>query len=81
MRRKDSDMTTAQEEEPEKLSLEKQEKSDQEEIKQPRRPGRKRIETGMVQRKDVVLKKVLRRMRAFFWKKFNTLTKFSTRKR
>ena len=38
--------------------------------------GRKPIDTGLNQRKDVVLKAVLRKMHSFFWKDINSETKY-----
>ena len=38
--------------------------------------GRKPIETGLHQRKDVVLKAVLRKMHSFFWRDVNSETKY-----
>lgn len=46
-----------------------------------KRPGRKKIHTGLNQRKDVILKKMLRRIRAYYWKRFNSITKYNVRKR
>jgi len=43
--------------------------------------GRRRIQTGMSQRKDVVLKKVLRKIRNFYWSDFQNCTNISMKKR
>lgn len=55
--------------------------SDDEERKGPRKGGRKPIETGLSKRKDVILKKVLRTIRTYYWKAFNQATKYCIRKR
>eukprot|EP00344_Euplotes_crassus_P010045 CAMPEP_0197004396 /NCGR_PEP_ID=MMETSP1380-20130617/22119_1 /TAXON_ID=5936 /ORGANISM="Euplotes crassus, Strain CT5" /LENGTH=271 /DNA_ID=CAMNT_0042423165 /DNA_START=113 /DNA_END=928 /DNA_ORIENTATION=+ len=47
----------------------------------PKKVGRKKIETGMEQRKDVVLKKVLRKIRNYFWRDFQIYTEFPIKKR
>lgn len=43
--------------------------------------GRKPQFTGLSQRKDVVLKSILRKIRSYFWRKFNEVTKFMALKR
>mmetsp|Transcript_31788 Transcript_31788/g.28151 ORF Transcript_31788/g.28151 Transcript_31788/m.28151 type:complete len:111 (+) Transcript_31788:318-650(+) len=45
-----------------------------------KKKGRKPIPTGLVQRKDVVLKSLLRKIRAFYWLRFKTVTKFNEKK-
>lgn len=50
-------------------------------VKPKKKVGRKKIPTGMDQRKDVVLKKVLRKIRNYYWKDFQTCTKFPIKKR
>ena len=51
------------------------------EEKPKKKVGRKKIPTGMEQRKDVVLKKVLRKIRNYYWKDFQTCTNFPIKKR
>ena len=45
-----------------------------------KKKGRRPKPTGLVQRKDVVLKSLLRRIRNFYWKRFKTLTHFNDKK-
>ena len=50
-------------------------------VSQPKRLGRPPIPTGLSKRKDVVLKTMLRRIRAYFWKDFNRKTKYLSKKK
>eukprot|EP00343_Euplotes_focardii_P007586 CAMPEP_0205821248 /NCGR_PEP_ID=MMETSP0206-20130828/6282_1 /ASSEMBLY_ACC=CAM_ASM_000279 /TAXON_ID=36767 /ORGANISM="Euplotes focardii, Strain TN1" /LENGTH=221 /DNA_ID=CAMNT_0053116575 /DNA_START=14 /DNA_END=679 /DNA_ORIENTATION=- len=51
------------------------------ETKPKKKVGRKKIPTGMQQRKDVVLKKVLRKIRNYYWSDFQSCTNFPIKKR
>lgn len=47
----------------------------------PKKVGRKFVDTGLSKRKDVILKKVLRSIRIFFWKAFKAATRYCVRKK
>jgi hypothetical protein len=55
--------------------------SNEEEKQLSRRVGRRPVQTGLLKRKDVVLKKVLRSIKTFYWKGLNKATKYCTRKK
>ncbi|CAI2380373.1 unnamed protein product [Moneuplotes crassus] len=46
-----------------------------------KKPGRKKEYTGLTKRKDVIIKRILRKVKGFYWKGFNKFTKYNSRKR